>query len=122
MAYDETLAQRIRACLDGRRDVVEKKMFGGLTFMVRGHMACGVMKDQLVLKVGDELYDSVVTRPHARPMDFTGKPMRGMVYVAPAGYKGAATLRELVALAVGNAEAQPPNKAKTAKSAKRPRP
>ena len=113
MAHDEKLAERIRACLDGRRDVVEKKMFGGLTFMISGHMACGVMKDQLVLKVGDELYQSVVTRPHARPMDFTGKPMRGMVYVAPAGYKNAATLRSLVDLAVGQAESQP-SKAKKA--------
>jgi TfoX/Sxy family transcriptional regulator of competence genes len=110
MAYDEQLADRIRACLDGRRDVVEKKMFGGLTFMVSGHMACGVMKDQLVLKVGDELYESVVARPHARPMDFTGKPMRGMVYVAPAGYRDLATLRALVKIAVGQAEAQPAKK------------
>jgi len=113
MAYDEGLAERIRACLDGRRDVVEKKMFGGLTFMVGGHMACGVLKDQLVLKVGDELYEAVVTRPHARPMDFTGKPMRGMVYVAPAGYKNAATLRTLVDLAVGQAESQPAQAKKT---------
>jgi TfoX/Sxy family transcriptional regulator of competence genes len=112
MAYDERLAERIRACLAGRHDVVEKKMFGGLTFMVGAHMACGVMKDQLVLKVGDELYASVVARPHARPMDFTGKPMRGMVYVAPAGYKNPATLRALVDLAVGHAEAQPAKKAK----------
>jgi TfoX/Sxy family transcriptional regulator of competence genes len=110
MAYDEKLAERIRGCLDGRGDVVEKKMFGGLTFMVGGHMACGVLKDQLVLKVGDELYPSVVARPHARPMDFTGKPMRGMVYVAPAGYKSAAALRALVALAVGQAESRPAKK------------
>jgi TfoX/Sxy family transcriptional regulator of competence genes len=112
MAYDEHLADRIRACLDGRRDVVEKKMFGGLTFMVGGRMACGVMKDQLVLKVGDELYESVVTRPHARPMDFTGKPMRGMVYVAPAGTRNAATLRSLVELAVGQAVSRPARRKK----------
>jgi TfoX/Sxy family transcriptional regulator of competence genes len=112
MAYDEKLAERIRGCLAARGDVVEKKMFGGLTFMVGGHMACGILGDQLVLKVGDELYERVVTRPHARPMDFTGKPMRGMVYVAPAGYQNPATLRALVELVVRQAESQPTRKAR----------
>ena len=85
MAYDEILAERIRTALRGRDDVVEKKMFGGLTFMVAGRMACGVVHHDLMVRVGPEGHDEAIAQPHVRLMDFTGKPMRGMVYVAPAG-------------------------------------
>jgi TfoX/Sxy family transcriptional regulator of competence genes len=85
MAYDAVLAERIRTALRGRDDVVEKKMFGGLTFMVAGRMACGVVHDDLMVRVGSEGHEESIAQPHARPMDFTGKPMQGMVYVAPAG-------------------------------------
>lgn len=85
MAYDETLAERIRSALAHRSDVTEQKMFGGIAFMVGGRMAVGVVGDDLMVRVGPEAYDEAVARPHARPMDFTGRPMRGFVYVASAG-------------------------------------
>jgi TfoX/Sxy family transcriptional regulator of competence genes len=100
MAYDEGLAERIRTALRGRDDVVEKKMFGGLTFMVAGRMACGVVHDDLMVRVGPGEHGEAIAQPHARPMDFTGKPMQGMVYVAPAGVASDDDLRSWVDRAV----------------------
>jgi TfoX/Sxy family transcriptional regulator of competence genes len=85
MAYDEALAERIRNHLSGRSDVSERKMFGGIAFMVAGRMAVGVIREDLMVKVGPEGNDDALAQPHARPMDFTGRPMHGMVYVAPPG-------------------------------------
>ena len=85
MAYDERLAERIRTVLRGRDDVIERKMFGGIAFMVGGRMAVGITRDDLMVKVGRDRHDAALTEPHTRPMDFTGRPARGMVYVAPAG-------------------------------------
>ena len=85
MAYDHALAERIRGLLAIRDDVVERKMFGGLAFMVAGRMPCGVIHDDLMVRVGPDGHDDALAQPHTRTMDFTGRPMRGMVYVAPAG-------------------------------------
>jgi len=85
MAYDTLLAQRVRNALADRRDLAEKKMFGGLCFLLAGRMAAGIVKNDLMLKVGPEAYEDALAQPHARPMDFTGRPMRGMVYVSPQG-------------------------------------
>jgi hypothetical protein len=73
MAYDEVLAERIRTALCGRDDVLEKKMFGGITFMVAGRIACGVVHDDLMVRVGPDGHDEAVAQPHVRPMDVTGK-------------------------------------------------
>ena len=81
MAYDEGLAQRIRDTLVDQDGLVEKKMFGGVAFMVHGNMACGVVKEDLMVRVGPDAYDEALDQDSARPMDFTGKPMRGMIYV-----------------------------------------
>ena len=86
MAYDEAMAYRIRAALADQDGVTEKKMFGGLAFMVNGHMCCGLAKDNLMLRVGSDQYEACLAQPHAREMDFTGRPMRGMIYVDEAGY------------------------------------
>ena len=110
MAYDEVLAERIRTALRGRDDVVEKQMFGGITFMVAGRMACGVVHDDLMVRVGPEGHDEAIAQPHARPMDFTGKPMQGMVYVAPAGVATDDALRSWVDRAVSVATAVAPRK------------
>ncbi len=112
MAYDERLAERIRTVLARRGRFVEKKMFGGVAFMVAGRMACGVVKKDLMARVGPAEHERALARPHARPMDFTGRPMRGFVFVAPAGLRTAAGLRAWVDRAVENAVSQP--KAKTA--------
>src|SRR5262245_23701305 len=107
MAYSEELADRVRALLEGRDDVAERPMFGGLTFMVGGHMCCGVHGDELIVRLhpGDEA--TALARPNARGMDFTTRPMRGFVTVAPDGATGDA-LRSWIALAVAHAETQPP--------------
>jgi TfoX/Sxy family transcriptional regulator of competence genes len=100
MAYDETVAKRVRSALGKTPDVVEKKMFGGIAFMVRGNMCCGVIGDRLMLRVGPDGYEAVLSRPHATPMDFTGRPMKGMVYVEPAGFASAGDLKAWIARAM----------------------
>ena len=111
MAYSEQLADRVRALLSDRDDVAEQPMFGGLTFMLGGHMCCGVHGDELIIRLHPDAEDAALARPHARPMDFTARPMRGFVTIAPDGLKGQA-LRRWVALAVVHAEAQPPKQPK----------
>ena len=96
MAYDEKLAERIRSVLRRRRGISEKKMFGGIAFMVGGHMAVGIVGDALMARVGPQEYERVLRMPHVREMDFTGKPMKGYVYVAPAGFDSAAELEAWV--------------------------
>ncbi|MCA9705991.1 MAG: TfoX/Sxy family protein [Myxococcales bacterium] len=85
MAYDEILAERIRTVLHRRKGISERRMFGGLAFMAGGNMSCGVVRDELMVRVGPQGYDEALAQPHARPMDFTGRPLRGMVYVGKAG-------------------------------------
>jgi len=85
VAYDEKLAGRVRALLEGRRGVAEKKMFGGIAFLLRGKMCCGVLNMNLVARVGAEDYGKALKRRHARPMNFTGRPIKGFVYVGPDG-------------------------------------
>jgi hypothetical protein len=87
MAYDEHLAARIRAVLADQPTLVEKKMFGGLTFMLHGHMCCGVMREELMARVGPEQYADALGMPYARQLDFTGRPMKGIVIVGPEGFE-----------------------------------
>ena len=103
MAYDERLAERTRSHLVGRDDVREQKMFGGLAFMVSGRMAAGVIGDDLMVRVGRDDYDEAVRRPNARPMDFTGRPSKGMVYVSPEGTASDADLARWVGVGTGSA-------------------
>ena len=87
MAYDENLAQRIREQFEGLPGIVEKKMFGGIAFMLNGNMATGVIGENLIVRVGTEHYQSALQQPHARPFDFSGRPMKGWVMVTPEGYE-----------------------------------
>ena len=107
MAYDEGLAQRIRDLLDDRDDVSERKMFGGLCFMVGGNMSCGVVGDELMLRVGKDGYEEFLTLPHVREMDFTGKPMRGMLYVGTKGIDDDGDLSDWVGRGVAFASSLP---------------
>jgi hypothetical protein len=93
MAYDEKLAQRIRQAFGARRDITERKMFGGLAFLYVGRMCCGIVGADLMVRVEEDQFDEVLRRRHVRPMDFTGRPMRGFVYVSPPGFRTAAALR-----------------------------
>ena len=107
MAYDEGLAERIANVLSGRSDVVEKKMFGGLCFMVSGNMACGIVKDELMARVGPDQYDDCLVEDHAREMDFTGRSLKGMIYVAPEGIDSDDELEKWVARCVDFVETLP---------------
>jgi TfoX/Sxy family transcriptional regulator of competence genes len=85
MAYDELLAERIRGALAGRDGVTERKMFGGIAFMVGGNMAVGVIRDDLMVRIGVDAHDAALAQPHVRVMDFGHRPMKGMIYVGPEG-------------------------------------
>jgi TfoX/Sxy family transcriptional regulator of competence genes len=87
VAFDETLGDRIRELLEPRRDITERKMFGGLAFMVNGNMFVGLAGEDLMVRVGTDDHQKALARPHARPMDFTGRPMKGYVFVGPGGYR-----------------------------------
>lgn len=82
MAYDEGLAERVRELLLGDPDIAEKRMFGGLAFLLHGNMAVGVTGDDLMVRVGPDATDAALARPGARLFDMTGRPMRGWVVVA----------------------------------------
>jgi hypothetical protein len=108
MAYDEGLAQRVREALAHRGDLSEKKMFGGLCFLLGGNMCCGITGEQLMLRVGSERYEEALARPHAREMDFTGRALRGMVYVDGEGIGSDAALEGWLTVAVAFAGSLPP--------------
>ena len=107
MAYDERLAARVRALLAIRTDVGERKMFGGLTFMIGGNMCCGVNGDELIVRLDPARVGEALAKPHARPMDFTGRTKRSFITVHPDGLKGN-QLHRWVQEAVARAESLPP--------------
>jgi TfoX/Sxy family transcriptional regulator of competence genes len=111
MAFDERLAERLRAVLTEVPDVREQRMFGGLAFLVGSHTACGIVGDELMLRLGEAGADAALDQPHVRPMDFTGRPMTTMVFVKPAGIKSRSALEHWVQQAVAHA-AQLPKKTK----------
>jgi TfoX/Sxy family transcriptional regulator of competence genes len=106
MAYDETLADRVRNLLASDPGYGERKMFGGLCFMLDGHMTCGIVGDSLMLRLNEQLATEALRKPHVRPMDFTGRPMRNMVYVDPPALRGRA-LRTWIEKAATNARSLP---------------
>lgn len=92
MAYDERLAERVRAVLGNRDDLREQKMFGGIAFMVGDKMCVGVTNNDLMVRLGTAGHEATMKHPHVRPMDFTGRPMRGFVFV---GFEGVKTKRQV---------------------------
>jgi TfoX N-terminal domain len=108
MAHDEGLAQRVREAVGDHPALQEKRMFGGVGFLIGGNMSCGVHKDQLIVRVGPERYDESLAKPHAREFDITGRVMKGWVMVGPEGQEDDAVLEEWVRLGVGFAESLPP--------------
>ena len=87
MVYDEHLAQRVREFLNNQPGFTEKKMFGGIGFMIHGNMACGVIRDDLIVRVGSERYTDSLLKPHVELFDLTGKAMTGWVLVKEPGYR-----------------------------------
>lgn len=107
MAYDEGLAQRVREVLEDRADVTEKKMFGGLAFLIGGNMCTGIVGDELMVRVGPDAHAEALARPEAREMDFTGRSMKGFVYVGCDGIEDDAELAAWVARGVAFAASLP---------------
>jgi len=85
MAYSENLAARVRKLLDPLKEFEEMKMFGGICFLFNGNMACGILNNELIVRVGPKLYEEMLARPHARKFDITGRPMKGWVMIAAEG-------------------------------------
>lgn len=96
MPYNEKLAERIRQAVGPRADVTEKKMFGGIAFLLNGKMFAGIVKDDLMVRVGPERYEAALAEAHVRPMDFTGKPMNGYVFVGSGGARTEKAIRKWV--------------------------
>jgi TfoX/Sxy family transcriptional regulator of competence genes len=109
MAYDEGLAQRLHEHFEERNDIEAKKMFGGLCFMMSKHMCCGIVGDTLMARVGPDNYEDCLAAPYAKEMDFTGKAMKGMIYVSPEGIADDSDLAHRVGLCTAFVESLPPN-------------
>jgi TfoX/Sxy family transcriptional regulator of competence genes len=107
VAYDEELADRIRPLVHARGEVREQKMFGGLALMLHGHMCCGVIGDNLVVRLGRDGADAALDEPHTRPMDFTGRPLSGFIYVEPDGVADDAALEAWIDRAAAFVETLP---------------
>jgi TfoX/Sxy family transcriptional regulator of competence genes len=86
MAYDRQLAQRIWAEIGQIPGMLEKKMFGGVGYMLDGNMACGVNGDNLIVRVGPAQHAQALARPHTHVFNMTGRPMEGWIVVEPAGF------------------------------------
>jgi TfoX/Sxy family transcriptional regulator of competence genes len=108
VAYDEKLADRVREIVQESVQPVEQKMFGGVAFMVGGHMCVGVIKENLVLRLGGEEADVALKDPNVRPMDFTGRPMKNFLYVSPKGTKTEKSLRKWIDKGLAYVETLPP--------------
>jgi TfoX/Sxy family transcriptional regulator of competence genes len=122
VAYDTELADRVRERLAKETRVSEREMFGGLGFMWAGNMICGVQRDELMVRVGPDLYHDALTRPHAREMEFTGRPMKGFVTVGRDGLADEAELDLWVRLGLAHAKTFPAKGAKKAARKKKAAP
>lgn len=121
MTYNAATADRVRERLESRADFSEKKMFGGLAFLLAGNMCCGVWQDFLICRVGPDAYAECLTRPGAGEFDITGRPMKGWVMVAPNGFATDRALQRWIAQAADFA-ASLPAKAAASRSPKRSTP
>lgn len=108
MAFDELLAERVRELLSARNGLAERKMFGGIAFMLGGNMAVGVIGEDLMVRLDPADAEKALTEPHVRPMDFTGKPSKGMIYVDPGGTEADADLASWVEAGADFAASLPP--------------
>ena len=106
MAYNLKLAQRLRSELS-EMPVIEKKMFGGIGFLLNGNMACGVHKDSLIVRIDPEKHSGLLKKPHVRPFDMTGRPMKGWLLVEADGVKTDKQLSAWVKDSVGFASTLP---------------
>ncbi len=115
MSYDEKLAVRVRKTLNRKQGFSERKMFGGICFMLNGNMCGGVLDDDLIVRVMPDEYAAMMKRPHTRAFDFTGKPMKGFVVVAPKGCRTETALKNWVAVGTHCASTLPAKRKKRAR-------
>lgn len=108
MAHDPALGERVRRALAGTAGLAEQQMFGGLCFLVNGHMCAGIVGSTLMVRIGPEGYAEALTQPHVRAMDFTGRPMTGMVFVDPPALATKAMLSAWVTRGAEYAASLPP--------------
>ena len=110
MAFDQDLVERVRSALGGVPDLETRRMFGGITFMIGGHMACGVVGQELMLRLGPEAAEQALREPHVRPMDFTGRPSRGAIFVGASGLRNASDLERWISAAMAFVATLPPRR------------
>ena len=108
MAYDENLSLRISELLTNGSGLEQKKMFGGVGFLVNGNMACGVHKGNLIVRVGPERYQAALSKEHAGVFDMTGRPMTGWVMVTAPGFASEKELSDWVQQGLEFALSLPP--------------
>ena len=107
MPYNEALAEKVLASITSPVPTEARKMFGGIAIMVQGNMACGVIQDDLIVRVPPERYEESLMRPHVRTMDMTGRPMRGWVVVGPEATSTEVALKDWVNMGIGYALSLP---------------
>ena len=107
MTYDLVLADRVRKVLRGKRNITEKEQFGGIGFLVRGNMACGVLKGSLLVRVGPDRHDEAMRMKGAGPFALTGRPSKGWVLVGPSGLKSQESLKRWIEMGVEFAKSLP---------------
>jgi len=112
MAYSEKLAERITNLLKPSKELVIKKMFGGICYMLKDKMIAGIVEDKLMIRCLREEYDTLLRKPHAGEMTFTGKPMKGFLYVAPEGIRTDKQLQKWLDVGIEFAHKSPPKKKK----------
>lgn len=108
MAFDEGLAQRIREHLAGTSGLAEKKMFGGLSFLVAGNLCVGVIGEELIARIGTDATEAALGRPGSRLFDFSGRPMKGWIAVDPRSLEADDALAAWVDDALGFVRTLPP--------------
>lgn len=108
MTYSDAIADRVRSVLGGGGDVVERQMFGGLTFMVNGHMSCGVSEDRLMVRLAPEAAEDALEEPGGSPFDVTGRPLKGMLWIDADAIQDDETLAAWVGRAATRARSLPP--------------
>ncbi len=100
MPYDPGLAYRLQEILEGKPNLIEKKMFGGIGWMLNGNMCVGVYREWLIIRVGESIGKTIFSLPNVKPMDITGKPMKGWAMVSPEGLEDEEDLRRFVKMAI----------------------
>ncbi|MFQ5523461.1 MAG: TfoX/Sxy family protein [Acidimicrobiia bacterium] len=108
MAYEEALAHHIRTRLSDHPGLTEREMFGGIAFMINGHMAVGVAGEELIVRVGREAHDEAIARPGTRVFDMSSRPMRGWILVSPVGYRDDVDLDDWLSRGAAFAESLAP--------------